>query len=167
VVVGTDKVRSWGIATSTCNSGQTASFSFKLDSALNHTHIYRWECTGGSGGRVGPEELETSDLIQDNIIPQNQCVFVRTMNFTFSGEIWDDSLPEAVMNQVPESGKGKGRKPAPSNRGRSNGRYSSGRRGTTSSSHQPGSMEGSSRSTLSVTFDPMEYGVRRALLLNA
>jgi hypothetical protein len=87
VVIGVDKVKSWGIATSTCDSGQSASLTFKLE---NQSRSYRWDCTGGSG-RVGPDEIEINDLIQNDMIPQNQCVFVRTMNFTLSGKTEDDS----------------------------------------------------------------------------
>ena len=82
VVVGVDKVSSWGIATSACNTDQTASYVFKHDP----THTYQWDCIGGSG-RVGPQNREIRDLIEeDNDVPENQCVFVRTINFTLSGK---------------------------------------------------------------------------------
>jgi hypothetical protein len=92
VVVGVDKVSSWGIATSACNTGQTASYVFKHDP----THAYKWDCIGGSG-RVGPQKSEIHDLIEDNAVPQNQCVFVRTINFTLSGKMWNDFPSEAVQ----------------------------------------------------------------------
>jgi hypothetical protein len=116
VVIGIDKVKSWGIATSTCNSGETASLTFKQDRSLNRIR-YGWDCTGGSG-RVGPAEIEINDLIQNNTIPENQCVFVRTMNFTLSGEIWYDFSSQAVVQPGPLSGQGDS---VSANRGRSEG----------------------------------------------
>lgn len=113
VVIGFDKVNSWGIATSTCNTGQTASFMLKHDS----THVYRWDCIGGSG-RVGPRKDEIDDLrvAENDVIPQNQCVFVRTLNFTVSGKIWDDLQLESVLRL--ESGSRPGHRNSPSdNRG--------------------------------------------------
>jgi hypothetical protein len=123
VVVGFDKVTSWGIATSTCNTGQTASFVLKHDS----THLYRWDCIGGSG-RVGPQKDEIDDLIRDNTVPQNQCVFVRTLNFTVSGEIWDDLPSEAVQQLDQGSSRFDYRGSASSNRGSRGERGSSGKR---------------------------------------
>ena len=152
VVVGIDKVSSWGIATSACNAGQTASYVFKHDP----THAYKWDCMGGSG-RVGPLKVETHDLIEENAVLENQCVFVRTMNFTLSGKIWNDFPSEAVQQPVQGSGKSSRRGSAFGNRGGPRGRQSSSGRGSTSSGHQPGSTQGTSYCL--VNFDPVELGV--------
>lgn len=85
LVVGVDKVSSWGIATSACNTSQTAFYVFKHDP----THLYKWDCVGGSG-RVGPQKRDIADLIKDNVSPENQSIFIRSVNFTFSGKIWND-----------------------------------------------------------------------------
>ena len=98
VVVGVDKVSSWGIATSACDTDQATSYVFEQDP----THRYRWDCNGGTG-RVGPLKNEIRDLMQDDTVPQNQCIFVRTLNFTLSGQIWDDP-PRSGGNLVPERG---------------------------------------------------------------
>ena len=63
-----DKVSSWGIATSACNTGQTASYVFKRDP----THLYKWDCVGGSG-RVGPQKREIGDLIKDNVFLKSKA----------------------------------------------------------------------------------------------
>ena len=92
VVVGVDNVTSWGIATSACNNDQTASYLFKHD----QTQSSKWDCIGGSG-RAGPHTSDIRDLIQgDNTVPRNQCVFVRTINFTVSGEMWNNFSSEVV-----------------------------------------------------------------------
>jgi len=155
VVVGVDKVSSWGIATSACDSGQTASYVFK-----NHpTHTYHWDCIGGSG-RVGPQKREIRDLIEDNGVPENQCVFVRTINFTLSRKMWNDFSSEGVQQR--SSGPWLGRSgrwdSASSNRG---GGHSTSGGGNTSSGYQPGSMQGL-YCDLSVKLEPVELGVSRA-----
>ncbi len=137
VVIGVDKVTSWGIATSTCNSGQSASFMF----IGSQSRSYRWDCTGGSG-RVGPDEIGISDLRQNNITPQNQCVFVRTMNVTLSGEIEDDSLKSMEL-PLPVSGKDSRRDSVSANMGSSRrGESSSQQTGSGSIAFHPTTMQG-------------------------
>jgi hypothetical protein len=160
VVVGFDKVTSWGIATSTCNTGQTASFVLKHDS----THLYRWDCIGGSG-RVGPQKDEIDGLIEDNAVPQNQCVFVRTLNFTFSGDIWDDLTSEALQQIDPDLSGFEDRDSASSNQGGSGGGHGSSGSGTNTSSGQPGAMSCPLQYKQSVKFDPVEFGVGLAVIL--
>jgi len=154
VVVGVDKVASWGIATSSCKIGQTASCVFKHDPI----HAYKWDCTGGSG-RVGPQKSETDDLIGGNVVLQNQCVFVRTIIFNRSGDTWFS--PDAVQ----QTGVGSGNFFGSRDSGK---QHSSGSRHTRSgsdssfSSHQPLSMQGSLQS---LNPDPMEPKVSRSTIL--
>ena len=153
VVVGVDKVSSWGIATSSCTTDQTASYVFKPDPI----HTYRWDCVGGSG-RVGPQKIEIRDLVADNTVPRNQCVFVRTINFTLSGKMWNDFPSKAIQQQSgPRSGKSGRRGSAPSNRkGSGKGHGSLGSAGTSSA----GSTQGySHRMSPNVIFEPVEMGV--------
>ena len=153
VVVGVDKASSWGIATSACNATQTAVYEFKHDPI----HTYRWNCSAGSG-RAGPHKSDIRDLIQDNKVPKNQCIFVRTMNFTLSGEMWNNFPSEAVQESDPGSG-GFGAGGSDSiNRGRSRGGPADGTGGT-SSGHQPSSAPGGLNFAPSVIFDPVELGV--------
>jgi len=156
VVVGVDKVSSWGMATSASNTGQTASFVFKRD----WSHFYRWDCIGGNG-RAGPNQSEISDLINTNASPQNQCVFLRTINFTLSGEMWNN-LPSEVVEQVHQGSSHFGDPERPNNQRESKGQSSSDR--DTSSSHQSGSIP-ESHCTQSVQFDPVELEVSRLTLL--
>jgi hypothetical protein len=156
VVVGVDKVSSWGIATSTCNTGQTASFVFKRDS----THTYRWDCIGGSG-RVGPQKGEIQDLMEDDGIttPQNQCAFVRTMNCTLSEKIWREILFESEANQQPGP-EFDYQDSASSKEGRSTGGHGSTGSGSSSSGLQGSPMPGSLQCGQSVlNSDPKEQEV--------
>ena len=152
VVVGFDKVTSWGMATSTCNSGQTASFVLKHDS----THVYRWDCIGGSG-RVGPQKDEIDDLRVEGTAPQNQCVFVRTLNFTVSGEIWDDS-PSAAVQQL-DHGSNRFDHRDPASGGSRGGPSGASGSGSTSSGRPHSTMPGSLDCKKSVKFAPVEVGV--------
>lgn len=157
VVVGVDKVSSWGIATSACNTTQTAFYEFM------HDPIHEWNCSAGSG-RVGPQMKEIRDLIQDNTV-KNQCIFVRTINFTISGEIWNNFPSEAVEEADPGSGSFSTGGLDPSNRGRSRGARGDGT-GSTSSGHQPSSGPRGFNCASSVIFDPVESGVSLLLFFH-
>lgn len=172
LVVGVDKVSSWGIATSACRTGQTASYVFKRDP----THLYTWDCIGGSG-RVGPQKREITDLIRDNTRPENQTIFIRTINFTLSGKMWND-FPSNDIGQSdsserpgnPDGSSGPGSHgppsgvPGPSNtEGRGFGSPGS---GSTFAAlcHQIGTTQASLSNIPRVKFDPVERGVSRAPL---
>ena len=159
VVVGVDKVSSWGIATSACNIAQTASYEFKHDPI----HKY-WNCTAGSG-RVGPQKSDIHDLIQDSIVPKNQCIFVRSINFTLSGEMWNNFPSEAVEEADPGSRSFGTGGLDPSNRGRSTGGDGT---GSPFSAHQPSSGCSAPRGfnyAPSVIFDPVKLGVCHLTIL--
>ena len=160
VVVGVDKVSSWGMATSACNAAQTASYEFKHDSI----HNYRWNCTAGSG-RVGPQKSDIRDLIQGNTVPKNQCIFVRSINVTLSDEMWNDPPSEAVEEADPGSRSFGTGGLDPSNRGRSTGRDGA---GSSFSAHQPSSGCSAPRGfnyAPSVIFDPVKLGVCHLTIL--
>jgi hypothetical protein len=74
-------------------AGQTASLTFKQDRRLNRTAI-----AGTALGEVEEWVRRRSRLVISyrTIIPENQCVFVRTMNFTLSGKIWYDFSSQAT-----------------------------------------------------------------------
>ena len=113
---------------------------------------------------MGPLNDETRDLIEDDTVLQNQCVFVRTINFTLSGKIWNDSPSEAVQQSVPGSGN-LGRRDSASSKRRSPGeRHSSWGSGNSPSGHQSLSKQGSSHS-IQVNFDSVEPGVSRSAVL--
>ena len=151
VVVGWDKVCSWGIATSKSTSGQSVSLAFKVDDKAGSSRVYCWECIGSGGGRVGPHEDEIADLRQKGEgVPQNQCVFVRTMDFSLAGDIGDDFSATAV--HLPVSDKTKGSK----------AQQSSGTK--VSSRSQSSSLKGGSHDRESVKFDTTERGVRCSVI---
>ena len=92
LVIGSDKVSSWGIATSACRVGEQVRLKFKDIGENQQTH--RWRCHGGGSlsGRVGPCDREMQGIINlqeaDQSSPlQNQCVFLRTLNFDLSGGV--------------------------------------------------------------------------------
>jgi hypothetical protein len=99
VVVGFDKVSSWGIATFASSSEEHVRFEFKGVSQNDGAPLpYTWHCVGSGSGRVGPPEEEIRDLLQNNTYPRNQCVFVRTLNFELSGKFWDELAVHEVRS---------------------------------------------------------------------
>ena len=90
IVVGCDKVSSWGIATLASSHEACTRLEFKgiRDPTTSHT----WSCFGAASGRVGPRDEEMQNLrAETNTAPiQNQCVFVRTMNITVSEGTWNE-----------------------------------------------------------------------------
>lgn len=155
VVVGVDKVSSWGIAISACNTGQTASYVFKHDPI----HTYKWDFIGGGSGRVGPQKSEIQELVENNVVPQNQCVFARTINFTLSGKTWNDLPSASVQQSGSESGRSDHQGPVLRNREISSGGHGSSGSGNTFSGHRPGTKQRSSHYSEAVDFGPVELGV--------
>jgi len=103
IVVGCDKVSSWGIATFASSAAQQVRLEFKgMPWSHESTRSYSWDCVGtASVGRVGPQEAEIRELREGTDAPsashlQNQCVFVRTMNFTLGGRLSNESAAHKV-----------------------------------------------------------------------
>ena len=96
LVIGFDKVSSWGIATFAQNIEERVRLEFKTidsDQPASRTHV--WDCVGGGSGRVGPQEEEMDGLVtlsnsESESTIKNQTVFVRTLNFNLKGEAQDD-----------------------------------------------------------------------------
>jgi hypothetical protein len=83
VVLGTDKVSSWGMATfEDVNVEDPLRFEFKEVGSASYPP-YKWHSI--IAGRAGPPEEEIRDLLHGpNPSPlRNQCVFVRTLNASF------------------------------------------------------------------------------------
>ena len=92
LVIGFDKVSSWGIATFSSTVGESDLLEFKSCDGQAVSQAYSWNCVGSGKGRVGPHEtLQDLKREPDGSPLQNQCVFVRTLNFRLSGEIWENS----------------------------------------------------------------------------
>ena len=97
LVIGSDKVASWGIATFSSSAERQVRLEFKTNDSdqLDASRTYTWNCEGGCG-RVGPREKEMEGLREPTdasaaeFVPENQTVFVRTLNFNLKGESWDD-----------------------------------------------------------------------------
>ena len=100
VVVGFDKVSSWGIATFASNVEELIRFEFKGVNERPASHMYMWDCVGSVNGRVGPQDEEIRDLVLEPNAPplRNQCVFVRTLNFTLSGSIQNELAVHEVRS---------------------------------------------------------------------
>jgi len=132
LVVGFDKVASWGIATFASSVEERVRLEFKTndyDQPASRTHT--WNCVGGGSGRVGPHKEEMDDLRGPNDASEsklkNQTVFVRTLNFNLNGEAWDDLTIHKIRSNDRsnnDSGPPSHRQPPPS--GRSGGQSSSG-----------------------------------------
>jgi len=90
IVVGCDKVSSWGIAT--LASSLEACTRLEFRGIRDPTTSHSWSCFGAANGRVGPHDEEMQGLrTETNTAPiRNQCVFVRTLNATMSEETWNE-----------------------------------------------------------------------------
>jgi len=113
VVVGMDKVTSWGMATfQNPNVKEPLRFEFKDDGSGSQPRTYKWDRI--IGGRAGPPEEETRDLLQGPNASslRNQCVFVRTLNISVAGKVRDELavyevLPSCFRNRVLDSPSGR------------------------------------------------------------
>ena len=93
LVYGIDKATSWAIATLKADVVEELStqLEFVAVGQPGASETYRWRTVGRARGRVGPPQEEMRGIVQaageDSL--QNQCLFVRTFNFNFSGQVWD------------------------------------------------------------------------------
>ena len=101
VVVGCDKVSSWGIATFATAVAQRVHLEFKgIDHETPASRNYMWDCLGTVNGRVGPDDDEIQGLSQETGTPlKNQCVFLRTISLALSEKFWN----ELAVHQVRSS----------------------------------------------------------------
>jgi hypothetical protein len=93
VVVGMDKVSSWGMATfENVNAEEPLQFELKDDGRRSESHARTYKWDGIVEGRAGPPEEEIRDLLQGpNTTPlRNQCVFARTLNVSIAGKVRDE-----------------------------------------------------------------------------
>jgi len=92
VVIGMDKVSSWGMATfENVDMADPLLFEFREDERReSQVRTYKWDRI--VAGRAGPPEAEIRDLLQEpNMFPlQNQCVFVPTLNISVAGKVRDE-----------------------------------------------------------------------------
>ena len=100
LVMGFDKVSTWGIATFGNDVEEQVRLQFERSADLDNTQNYVWSYASSGSGRAGPHEEELQDLRSPTGTSKlrNQCVFVRTMNFCLSGKIWDDSAIHKVRS---------------------------------------------------------------------
>ena len=105
LVIGFDKVASWGIATFGNSVEERVRFEFKTnDSNQAASRAHSWTCVGSGSGRVGPQKEEMDDLRTTRessaaeFILKNQTVFVRTLNFNLEGEAWDDLATHEIRS---------------------------------------------------------------------
>lgn len=106
LVVGVDKVSTWGIATFSQGTGDSR-LEFKFEDNSRGDPPYRWYAGGHGHGRVGPREMEMSDLRQTTDTPLcNQCIFMRTLNYNIRGDVrQSDSLDYSHEDaQLPSPG---------------------------------------------------------------
>jgi len=100
LVIGSDKVSSWGIATSACSVGERVRLKFTNVGDISQT--YTWRCDGRGSGRVGPcdQEMEGISLLEGgrSFPLRNQCVFLRTLNFDLSGTCWNDLVNHRIRS---------------------------------------------------------------------
>jgi len=142
LVIGLDKVSCWAIATFERTVNQQIRLEFKGTYGEQTGTTYTWNCVGNGNGRSGPSKEEISDLRSEIDTPpilRNQCVFMRTLNFSLSGEVWKESFVHRVR-----SGEGGLLDPAPSNYPLNGG--------------TSGGTSGGQSSSADVTFDSTPFG---------
>ncbi|PPQ79550.1 hypothetical protein CVT25_003432 [Psilocybe cyanescens] len=102
LVVGYDSTTAWGMATFANLSEQRYSrLKFKPIGENSLGRIYGWEYSGISMAEVrsGPdihelERLMNLDQAEGQLIYENQCLFVRTLNITLQNDIWNKLAEE-------------------------------------------------------------------------
>ena len=104
LVVGFDKTSSWGIATFANQSHQNnCRLKFGLSEA-DSASTYTWsENSGIADVRAGPDSEEIDELRIDSDPPdvlfENQCLFVRTLNVTLADDVWADI--HSISSSIP------------------------------------------------------------------
>ena len=96
LVVGSDKAPSWGIATFV-NQTQQSRCRLKFGPSEGDSSTYTWsESSGVTDVRAGPgPDSDKSDELKIDSDPpdllfENQCLFVRTLNVTLTDDVWID-----------------------------------------------------------------------------
>lgn len=91
VVSGFDKVSRWAIATFASSNKADAPVDLTLCFDRRAGNHY-WDCHGAAGGRAGPfqNEMEGLGIEPSASLPQNQTVFVRTINPILPNRTWKD-----------------------------------------------------------------------------
>ena len=108
LVCGIDKATSWAIATLKTDIVEEVStqLEFVAVDQPGASETYRWGTLGRARGRVGPPQDEMRDLGEapGEDAFQNQCLFVRTFNFNFSGRVWDElNISPLLSSNVKEN----------------------------------------------------------------
>ena len=95
VVIGYDKTRAWGMATFSNLTAQNDAFHliFLPVEQRDMMRTYKWEHSSMAEVRAGPDACEIEALRNDDPAQQeaeydNQCLFVRTLNFKLRDDIW-------------------------------------------------------------------------------
>ena len=107
LVIGCVKTKSWGIATFANQSRQSSChlrFGSKLsDPSSSDSSRYFWEYSGTADVKAGPSPGENDGLrlVDDSgdVVYENQCLFLRTLNPTLSDSVW------SKIHHAPGSGE--------------------------------------------------------------
>lgn len=106
LVTGCDKTSAWGMAIFANSTIQHEAVQLKFQATGDRTvgKAYQWEYSGTFDTRTGPdlgdiEELKTADPEDsstplEDIVYDNQCLFVRTLNTTLRDDVWENLSAE-------------------------------------------------------------------------
>jgi len=96
-IIGYVKTKSWGIATFANQSRQSSCrlrFGPLSDPSSSDSSRYFWEYSGTADVRAGPSPGENDGLrlVDDSgdVVYENQCLFLRTLNPTLSDNVWSE-----------------------------------------------------------------------------
>jgi len=116
LVVGCDKTTSWGMAALfNTNTNQQCQLKFKPvgGQTSDSPTRYIWEYSGMAEVRVGPHQEEIDELRRgdtddsmNRVKYLNQCLFVRTLNFTLNDDDWEKLNREIGIDCIPDSNIG-------------------------------------------------------------
>lgn len=154
LVMGCDKTSAWDMAIFTSPTIEPEAVWLKLQPAKDTIlgKAYHLEYSGMSDTRSGPtlsdiENLKAADsegssTSGEDIIYDNQCLFVRTLNTTLLGDVWDDLSTEIESGHFDEdfdldNDPSTGSSQPPSSRGGSGGVQEENRGTSFNSSNAP------------------------------
>ena len=116
LVIGCDKATSWGIAT-LAGMTQHSQLKFKplkTQSSSSGSCDYTWEYSGMADVRTGPVPEESDKLRREDPDDTrdkylNQCLFLRTLNFTLNDVDWQNLNHEIGIGYDPNPSTEHGR----------------------------------------------------------
>lgn len=112
LVTGFEKTNAWGVATFSYSS-KDMQLKLKPCNDLRRPQIYSWDHSGSCDTRAGTSRdgigdhsmqinLNPASRVDSNMV-NNQCVFVRTLNASFSSKKWTELKKKLFVEKSPDT----------------------------------------------------------------